>query len=100
MEVKGVTLEQEGALYFPDAPTQRGIRHLQQLSRCRAEGYEAAVCFVIQTQGARWFSPNPDRPEFAAALRQAAAAGVEVLAMGCAVAPGSLAIDSPVEVRL
>ena len=100
VEVKGVTLEREGVLYFPDAPTQRGIRHLQQLALCRAEGYEAAVCFVIQTDQARYFSPNPDRPEFAQALRQAAAAGVQVLAVRCAVTPDSLAIREAVEVRL
>lgn len=100
VEVKGVTLEREGVLYFPDAPTQRGIRHLQQLALCRAEGYEAAVCFVIQTDQARYFSPNPDRPEFAQALRQAAAAGVQVLAVRCAVTPDSLSIREAVEVRL
>lgn len=100
VEVKGVTLEREGVLYFPDAPTQRGIRHLQQLALCRREGYEAAVCFVIQTDQARYFSPNPDRPEFAQALRQAAAAGVQVLAVRCAVTPDSLSIREAVEVRL
>lgn len=100
VEVKGVTLEREGVLYFPDAPTQRGIRHLQQLALCRAEGYEASVCFVIQTDQARYFSPNPDRPEFAQALRQAAAAGVQVLAVRCAVTPDSLSIREAVEVRL
>lgn len=58
VEVKGVTLEQNGAVYFPDAPTQRGIKHLHGLTTCLDEGYEAAVCFVIQMEQADFFSPN------------------------------------------
>lgn len=101
VEVKGVTLEQNGAVYFPDAPTQRGIKHLHGLTACLDEGYEAAVCFVIQMEQADFFSPNDKtHPAFGKALRQAHAAGVRVLALSCAVTPDSLAISAPVPVRL
>ena len=101
VEVKGVTLEEDGAVFFPDAPTQRGVKHLEELMTARAAGYEAAVCFIIQMEGAAYFAPN-DRthPAFGEALRRAAAAGVEVLAMDCAVAPDRLTVRGPVPVRL
>lgn len=71
VEVKGVTLEQDGHARFPDAPTQRGVKHLEELVRCRAAGYEAAVCFVLQMSGMRDFAPNDaTHPAFGAALRQ------------------------------
>ncbi len=101
VEVKGVTLEQDGHARFPDAPTQRGVKHLEELVRCRAAGYEAAVCFVLQMSGMRDFAPNDaTHPAFGAALRRAAACGVEVLAMECEVAPDRLALRRPVPVRL
>ncbi len=101
VEVKGVTLEQNGAVYFPDAPTQRGIKHLHGLIDCLDEGYEAAVCFVIQMEQADFFSPNDKtHPAFGEALRQAHAAGVRVLALSCSVTPDSLSISAPVPVRL
>lgn len=101
VEVKGVTLEQDGAVYFPDAPTQRGIKHLHGLTTCLDEGYEAAVCFVIQMEQAYFFSPNDEtHPAFGEALRQAHAAGVRVLALSCSVTPDSLSISAPVPVRL
>ena len=101
VEVKGVTLEEDGVVRFPDAPTLRGVKHLEELAAARAAGYEAAVCFVIQMQDVRWLEPNDaTHPEFGAALRRAAAAGVEVLALDCAVTPDSLALRRPVEVRL
>ncbi len=101
VEVKGVTLEQNGAVYFPDAPTQRGIKHLHGLTTCLDEGYEAAVCFVIQMEQADFFSPNDEtHPAFGEALRQAHAAGVRVLALSCSVTPDSLSISAPVPVRL
>ena len=99
VEVKGVTLEQDGAVYFPDAPTQRGIKHLHGLTTCLDEGYEAAVCFVIQMEQAYFFSPNDEtHPAFGEALRQAHAAGVRVLALSCSVTPDSLSISAPVPV--
>ena len=101
VEVKGVTLEEGGAVYFPDAPTQRGVKHLEGLAACLAEGYEAAVCFVIQMAQADFFAPN-DRthPAFGQALRGAAQAGVQVLAHACTVTPDSLTLAQAVPVRL
>ena len=101
VEVKGCTLEEGGLALFPDAPTQRGVKHLRELIACREAGYEAAVCIVVQMAGMAAFSPN-DRthPEFGAALRDAARAGVRVLAVECAAAPDSLTITGPVPVRL
>lgn len=101
VEVKGVTLEEDGVVRFPDAPTQRGVKHLEELMAARAAGYQAAVCFVIQMEQVTCFQPN-DRthPEFGAALRRAAQAGVEVLAVDCRVTQDSLTIGERVTVRL
>lgn len=101
VEVKGVTLEEEGMVRFPDAPTERGVKHLEELARCRAEGLEAAVCFVIQMADVDCFEPN-DRthPDFGTALRAAACAGVTVMAYDCRVAPDRLELNQPVPVRL
>ena len=101
VEVKGVTLEEKGHARFPDAPTLRGVKHLEELARCRAGGCEAAVCFVLQMGGMKDFAPNDvTHPAFGDALRRAAAGGVNVLAMECAVTPDSLTITRPVPVRL
>lgn len=101
VEVKGVTLEQDGVVYFPDAPTERGVKHLNGLSACLEEGYEAAVCFVIQMADVDHFSPNDiTHPAFGDALRAAAKTGVQVLVLDCRVEPGRLEIGGPVEVRL
>ena len=101
VEVKGCTLEEDGLALFPDAPTQRGVKHLRELIACREAGYETAVCVVVQMAGMAAFSPN-DRthPQFGSALREAARAGVRVLAVECATAPDSLTITGPVPVRL
>ncbi|MDE6281058.1 MAG: DNA/RNA nuclease SfsA [Oscillospiraceae bacterium] len=101
VEVKGCTLEERGLALFPDAPTERGVKHLRELAACHEAGYETAVCVVIQMEGMTAFSPN-DRthPEFGAALREAARAGVKVLAVECAVTPDSLTMTRPVPVRL
>lgn len=101
VEVKGCTLEEDGHCRFPDAPTTRGVRHLQELEASLQEGYEAAVCFVIQMAGMKDFAPNDaTHPEFGAALRQAAAAGVQVLALECTVTPDTLTMAQPVPVVL
>ena len=101
VEVKGVTLEENGVVRFPDAPTERGVKHLRGLRRAVEQGYRAAVFFVIQMEGASYFCPNDDtHPAFGAALREAAAAGVGVFAYDCLVAPERMEIHSPVEVRL
>ena len=101
VEVKGVTLEQDGVARFPDAPTLRGVKHLRELIAARQQGYRAAVCFVIQMTGVKFFSPNDDtHPEFGDALREAARSGVEVWAYDCRVTPSSLVMADPVPVRL
>lgn len=101
VEVKGVTLEEDGIVRFPDAPTLRGVKHLDELVKAHEAGYEAAVCFVIQMENVRWFAPNDEtHPEFGQALRRAAQAGVEILAMDCAVTPQSLTMGKPVPIRL
>lgn len=101
LEVKGVTLEEHGAVRFPDAPTERGAKHLRGLAHAAAAGYGAYVLFVIQMTGVKYLTPNDQTdPAFGAALRAAAGAGVSVLAMDCAVAPDSLSLLRPVEVRL
>ena len=101
VEVKGVTLEEGGVARFPDAPTERGVKHLHELMRAVGEGFRAAVFFVIQMKGVSSFQPN-DRthPAFGAALRQAAAAGVEIYAYDCTVLPEQVEIDAPVPVVL
>ncbi len=101
VEVKGVTLEVDGGAYFPDAPTQRGVKHLHELIRAREAGYRAAVCFVIQTRPVDFFAPNDaTHPQFGQALREAAEAGVEVWAYDCAVAPDRLTLGDAVPLRL
>ncbi len=101
VEVKGVTLEADGGAFFPDAPTQRGVKHLQELAAAHAQGYRAAVCFVIQMEDVAFFSPNDaTHPAFGQALRQAAEVGVEVWAYDCAVTPDSLRMNARVPLRL
>ena len=98
LEVKGVTLERDGAAFFPDAPTLRGAKHLRELA---AFGGESYILFVIQMKGVEYFAPNKATdPAFAAALRAAHEAGVHVLAYDCRVTPDSMEIADPVEVRL
>lgn len=101
VEVKGCTLEDNGWCRFPDAPTERGVKHLNELVSCMADGYEAAVCFVIQMDGMKQFSPNDaTHPAFGDALRAASKAGVQVLAVGCAVTPDTLNITHFIPVVL
>lgn len=101
LEVKGVTLETDGVCAFPDAPTTRGVKHLEGLTQLAKAGFGAFVLFVIQMEDVRYLHPNDvTDPAFAMALREAADAGVQVLAMDCAVTPSTMVINSPVEVRL
>jgi len=101
MEVKGVTLENDGVCAFPDAPTERGTKHLKGLTRLAREGYGAFVLFVIQMPDVKYLHPNEATdPAFAAALREAAANGVTVLAMDCAVTEDSMELRLPVLVKL
>lgn len=101
LEVKGVTLEQEGLSLFPDAPTQRGVKHLEELTAAAAAGFEAYVLFLIQMKGVHTFRPNWElHPQFGQALVQAAQAGVTVLAYDCRVTPSTMVLDAPVPVNL
>lgn len=101
LEVKGVTLENNGVCAFPDAPTQRGTKHLHGLINAAAEGYGTYVLFVIQMADVSYLYPNDTTdPQFAEALRSAAAAGVQILAMDCSVTPDAMVIRNPVPVQL
>lgn len=100
-EVKGVTLEDRGVVRFPDAPTQRGVKHLRGLIQCVREGYGAYAAFIIQMQDVKYFEPNrATHPEFAEALMAAEEAGVTLLALDCTVGYDSIAVRSPVALRL
>ena len=101
LEVKGVTLEKDGVCAFPDAPTQRGVKHLKGLTGLAREGYGAYVLFVIQMPDVKYLHPNDiTDPAFGEALREAAAAGVQVMAMDCAVTENAMEIRLPVLVKL
>ena len=101
MEVKGVTLEQDGAAMFPDAPTERGVKHIMELREAALEGYRAYILFVIQMKGILSFSPNRNtHPEFADALKLASESGVRILARDCIVTEHTMKIDMPVNVIL
>ncbi|MEE3356314.1 MAG: DNA/RNA nuclease SfsA [Candidatus Weimeria sp.] len=93
LEVKGCTLEIGGIGFFPDAPTQRGVKHLRELTAAVTKGYKAMLAFVIQMDGVSEVRPNVDtHPEFGVALNEAMAAGVKVLFLQCHVEPDSLEI--------
>ena len=101
LEVKGVTLENDSVCAFPDAPTERGTKHLRGLKDAAREGYGAFVLFVIQMSDVKYLHPNDSTdPAFGAALREAAETGVTVLAMDCAVTEDSMEIRLPVPVKL
>ncbi len=93
LEVKGCTLERDGVGYFPDAPTERGTKHLRELAQAAAQGYRAAVAFVMQADGMTTVLPNAETdPAFAAALEDAKQAGVQILCLPCHVEPDRLEI--------
>ena len=101
LEVKGVTLENDGVCAFPDAPTTRGAKHLQELTELVKEGYSTYVLFVIQMEDVKYLQPNDATdPDFGKALRQAAQAGVQILAMDCKVTPNTMTLNKPVEIKL
>lgn len=101
LEVKGVTLESDGVCAFPDAPTERGAKHLRGLTRALEEGFGAYVLFVIQMADVKFLHPNDATdPAFGAALREAAAAGVQILAMDCGVTPEEMRLRKAVPVKL
>ena len=99
IEVKGVTLEAGGAARFPDAPTERGIKHIRELIEAKKQGFLASIVFVIQMKGISYFEPNKENhPEFARVLKEANDAGVEILAFDCKVTEDSIEGDQPVPV--
>jgi sugar fermentation stimulation protein A len=101
LEVKGVTLEHDGVCAFPDAPTERGVRHLQHLAQLAREGYETWALFVIQMEDVKYLHPNDETdPAFGKALREAAESGVRVMAVDCQVTVDSMVIGKEVPVRL
>ena len=101
IEVKGVTLEENGVVMFPDAPTERGVKHLRELMNWVRKGHEAHAVFVIQMSGMRYFMPNNrTHEEFGNALREAKAVGVKITALDCAVEPDMLEIHKEIEVKL
>ena len=101
LEVKGVTLEENGVVLFPDAPTERGVRHLKELCQCIGDGFEAYVVFVVQLEGAKYFTPNrKTHPQFADALEEAKTAGVNILCAECSVTPTELKINGFIDVKL
>ena len=101
VEVKGVTLEEDNVVRFPDAPTLRGIKHVEELIHCMEEGYEAYLLLVIQMKGVKKFMPNWDtQPEFGQALIKAEKAGVKILARDCLVTEDTIEIQEEVPVDL
>lgn len=101
LEVKSVTLVTDGVALFPDAPSERGARHMEELAAALAEGFRAAVLFVIQRPDGLSFSPNTPRdPQFSRELLRAASAGVEVMARRCLVTSGKVELAGPVPVAL
>lgn len=101
LEVKGVTLEENGILRFPDAPSQRAVKHVEELISAKKAGYRVFVMFVIQMEGAELFMPNQElQPEFAEALARAKGEGVEILAYDCQVAADTLNIKKPIQIKV
>ena len=101
LEVKGCTLEEDGVCAFPDAPTERGAKHIRGLTAAARAGYGAYILFVIQMSDVKYIRPHDETdPEFGKALREASQNGVRVLAMDCAVTPDTMEIRLPVLVKL
>lgn len=101
IEVKGVTLEEDNVVRFPDAPTQRGVKHVEELIHCMEDGYEAYLLFVIQMKGVTRFEPNwKTHRLFGEALVKAQQAGVRILAYDCQVKEDMIEIKDPVPVKL
>ncbi len=96
VEVKGVTLEHEGVCMFPDAPTERGLKHIRGLKKCMEEGYEVYMAFVVQMKGMRVFTPNyATHREFGLEMERAESMGVGIVVYDCLVTEDSMTVDSP-----
>ena len=101
LEVKGVTLEKDGVAMFPDAPTERGVKHIEELIACKEDGYDAYIVFVVQMAGMKVFRPNEKtQPEFGEALRKARSHGVEIIVKNCIVTPDELKITDSLPFEL
>lgn len=101
VEIKGVTLEENGVVMFPDAPTERGVKHIRELCECIEDGYEAYIFFIIQMKNCSYFTPNRiTHPELADALLEAKKKGVNINALNCIVKPDELKVERFVEIRL
>ncbi len=101
VEVKGVTLESDGVVSFPDAPTLRGVRHINELCEIVNQGYNAYIIFVVQMDKAKYFTPNDlCHSEFGMALRKAEKSGVNILALSCTVAPNTLELKDSIPIKL
>ena len=101
IEVKGVTLEENNVAMFPDAPTERGIKHLKELANCISDGYEAYVVFIIQMEGVSYFTPNyKTHAAFGETLVKATQMGVKAVAFDCKVTPNEMKINKPMSVKL
>ena len=101
IEVKGVTLEEDGVVRFPDAPTERGVKHIEELTHCLTEGYRAMILFVVKMRDVTHLEPN-DRthPAFGDALRKAKKAGVRIEAVDCIITPDSVTARTPLPIKL
>lgn len=101
VEVKGVTLEENNLALFPDAPTERGIKHMKELIKARAEGYGAYIIFIVQMKGVSSFSPNiKTHPQFGKVLKEAQETGVSVLCFDCNVGKNYLSFGDPIPVEI
>ncbi len=101
IEVKGVTLEKNGIAMFPDAPTQRGIKHIEELIGAVKNGYNAYIAFIIQMKGIKEFTPNYEtHREFGEALKRASKAGIRIICLDCLVTENSIEADKEVKVKL
>ena len=101
IEVKGVTLEDNGVVLFPDAPTQRGLKHINELIEAKKDGYESYIIFVVQMENVKYFTPNmKTHPEFGEALRNAKKNGVNIICYDCKVTENTLEINNQVDIKL
>jgi sugar fermentation stimulation protein A len=101
LEVKGCTLEKDGVAMFPDAPTERGVKHINELRECIDKGYESYILFIIQMKDVKEFRPNDEtHKEFGDALRKAYHSGVKIIAMNCNVTPEGLTVSDEIFVKL
>lgn len=101
LEVKGCTLEENGIVMFPDAPTQRGVKHINELIKCTENGLGAAIMILVQMKDVKYFTPNyKTHPQFAQALKKAQSKGVEILCRDCKVKPDLIEVADAVEIKL